>query len=243
MNTHLVYPLFQVYRVIFLCSHQGTAWQEYNCRMAYTTKTTRAMNQSFKSVFWFDLIWRIHSESGFFLHFLLNFSILDSRITSDGQKSWDFLFPSKSLAALNTDDWVSPYPPWPTDYKPLTFIDPCSSKQKIHPAITSPPSPPTNISSPELVYWNDIDFLRRLKLKKAVKFKKYFDQYCYVLLFYSNYKSSEYKPAPVYKPLRSCLSPGLIIGSLRYVGKEIIETCIRKKCHSLQVISSKMPWL
>ena len=90
---------------------------------------------------YFDLIWRIHSESGFFLHLLLNFSILDSRITSDGQKSWDFLFPSKSLAALNTDDWVSPYPPWPTDYKPLTFIDPCSSKQKIHPAITSPPPP------------------------------------------------------------------------------------------------------
>lgn len=56
MNTHLVYPLCQVYGVIFLCSHQGTAWQEYNCRMAYPTKTTWAMNQSFKSVFLFDLM-------------------------------------------------------------------------------------------------------------------------------------------------------------------------------------------
>lgn len=150
-----------------MCSHQGTAWQEYNCRLAYPTKTTRAMNQLNP---YFDLIWWIHSESGFFLHLLLNFSILDSRITSDGQKSWDFLFPCESLAALNTGDWVSPYPPWPTDYKPLTFIDPSSSKQKIHPAITSPPP---NVSTAELVYWNDIDFLRRLKLKKAVEFKKF----------------------------------------------------------------------
>ena len=134
------------------------------------------MNQSYKSVFWFDLM---NPFGEFFLHLLLNFSILDSKITSDGQKSWDFLFPCESLAALNTDDWVSPYPPWPTDYKPLTFIDPSTSKQKIHPAITPPPPP--NISTPKLVYWNDIDFLRRLKLKKAVKFKKYFDQHCYVV--------------------------------------------------------------
>ena len=67
-------------------------------------------------------------------------------------------------------------------------------------------------------------FLRRLKLKRAIKFKKYFDQHCYVARFEILLSVRLQAPLPtpsIYKPplkpLTKLYEPRAYSGRLRYV--------------------------
>ena len=106
---------------------------------------------------------------------------------------------------------------------PLPFTAPstCDTcKQKIHQPISLSPKPPSSL------YWNELDYLRRFEAPKSDHILKVFWSALLCSLFWNTFffcpvitlpPPNEYKPS--WNPLRSCISPGLLIGSLQYVDK------------------------
>ena len=62
-------------------------------------------------------------------------------------------------------------------------MGPSTSKEINTSGYKLPPPPPPNISTPLDCIEMNSTFYDVLKLKKAIKFQKYFDQHCYVACF------------------------------------------------------------
>ena len=85
-------------------------------------------------------------------------------------------------------------------HNPPQFMGPSTSKEINTSGYKLPPPPPPNISTPLDCIEMNSTFYDVLKLKKAIKFQKYFDEHCYVACFETLFFSPVVRP-PEYRKI------------------------------------------